>query len=134
MEVVPHIPLQIIEDINAAAKKDKAEIVLVEIGGTVGEYQNILFLEAIRFLKLKHPKNVVTILVSYLPLRNNDNELKTKPTQYAVRTLNSTGIQPDIVLARASVPLDQKRKEKIAINCNLEVEDLISSPYLNNLY
>ncbi|KKU18839.1 MAG: CTP synthase [Parcubacteria group bacterium GW2011_GWA2_46_10] len=123
VEVVPHIPLQIIEDIDAAAKKDKAEIVLVEIGGTVGEYQNILFLEAIRFLKLKHPKDVVTILVSYLPLRNNDNELKTKPTQYAVRTLNSTGIQPDMVLARASVPLDQKRKQKIALNCNLEVED-----------
>ena len=134
VEVVPHIPLQIIEDINAAAKKDKAEIVLVEIGGTVGEYQNILFLEAIRFLKLKHPKNVVTILVSYLPLRNNDNELKTKPTQYAVRTLNSTGIQPDIVLARASVPLDQKRKEKIAINCNLEVEDVISAPDVNDVY
>lgn len=134
VEVVPHIPLQIIEDINAAAKKDKAEIVLVEIGGTVGEYQNILFLEAIRFLKLKHPKNVVTILVSYLPLRNNDNELKTKPTQYAVRTLNSTGIQPDIVLARASVPLDQKRKEKIAINCNLEVEDVISAPDVDDVY
>ena len=134
VEVVPHIPLQIIEDINAAAKKDKAEIVLIEIGGTVGEYQNILFLEAIRFLKLKHPKDVVTILVSYLPLRNNDNELKTKPTQYAVRTLNSTGIQPDIVLARASVPLDQKRKEKIALNCNLEVEDVISAPDVEDVY
>ena len=134
VEVVPHIPLQIIEDIDAAAKKDKAEIVLVEIGGTVGEYQNILFLEAIRFLKLKHPKDVVTILVSYLPLRNNDNELKTKPTQYAVRTLNSTGIQPDMVLARASVPLDQKRKEKIALNCNLEVEDVISAPDVRDVY
>src|SRR3989338_1148016 len=134
VEVVPHIPLQIIEDINAAAKKDKAEIVLIEIGGTVGEYQNILFLEAIRFLKLKHPKDVVTILVSYLPLRNNDNELKTKPTQYAVRTLNSTGIQPDMVLARASVPLDQKRKQKIALNCNLEVEDVISAPDVRDVY
>ncbi|MCR4260984.1 MAG: CTP synthase [Candidatus Colwellbacteria bacterium] len=134
VEVVPHIPLQIIEDINAAAKESKAEIVLIEIGGTVGEYQNILFLEAIRFLKLKHPKNVVTILVSYLPLRNKDNELKTKPTQYAVRTLNSTGIQPDIVLARASVPLDQKRKEKIALNCNLNVDDVISAPDVDDVY
>ena len=134
VEVVPHIPLQIIENIDAAAKKDKAEIVLVEIGGTVGEYQNILFLEAIRFLKLKYPKDIVTILVSYLPFRNNDNELKTKPTQYAVRTLNATGIQPDMVLARASVPLDQKRKEKIALNCNLEVEDVISAPDVDDVY
>jgi len=134
VEVVPHIPLQIIEDIDSAAKKDKAEIVLVEVGGTVGEYQNILFLEAIRFLKLKHPRDVVTILVSYLPLRNRDNELKTKPTQYAVRTLNSTGIQPDIIIGRAAVALDQKRKEKIALNCNLAPEDVISAPEVDDVY
>ncbi len=134
VEVVPHIPLQIIEDIDTAASKDKAEIVLVEVGGTVGEYQNILFLEAIRFLKLKDPKSVVTLLVSYLPLRNRDNELKTKPTQYAVRTLNATGIQPDIILGRASVPLDQKRREKIALNCNLEIEDVISAPEVEDVY
>jgi len=114
VEVVPHIPLQVIDDINAAADKDKADIVLIEVGGTIGEYQNILFLEAIRFLKLANPDDVVTILVSYLPMRSRDNELKTKPTQYAVRTLNATGIQPDMILARASVPLDNKRKEK---NC-----------------
>ncbi|MEX2054121.1 MAG: CTP synthase [Candidatus Colwellbacteria bacterium] len=134
VEVVPHIPLQIIEDLNTAAKKDKADIVLVEVGGTAGEYQNILFLEAIRLLKLKHPKDVVTILVSYLPLRNRDNELKTKPTQYAVRTLNSTGIQPDIILGRASVPLDQKRRGKIALNCNLDIEDVISAPEVDDVY
>ena len=134
VEVVPHIPLQVIEDINAAADNDKANIVLIEIGGTVGEYQNILFLETVRFLKLAHPGDVVTILVSYLPLRNRDNELKTKPTQYAVRTLNSTGIQPDMILARAPLPLDNKRREKIALNCNLQIEDVISAPEVDDVY
>ncbi|OGY57551.1 MAG: CTP synthase [Candidatus Colwellbacteria bacterium RIFCSPHIGHO2_02_FULL_45_17] len=134
VEVVPHIPLQVIEDLNAAADHDKADIVLVEIGGTVGEYQNILFLETIRFLKLAHPDDVITILVSYLPMRNRDNELKTKPTQYAVRTLNSTGIQPDMILARAPLPLDNKRREKIALNCNLSIEDVISAPEVDDVY
>ena len=134
VEVVPHIPLQVIDDLNAAADNDKADIVLVEVGGTVGEYQNILFLEAIRFLKLVNPDDVAVVLVSYLPLRSKDNELKTKPTQYAVRTLNATGIQPDIILARAAYPLDEKRKEKIAFNCNLSLEDVISAPDVDSIY
>jgi len=93
-------------------KKEKAEIAVVEIGGTVGEYQNILFLEAIRILKLKKPGDVALVLVSYLPSQGEEGELKTKPTQYAVRTLNSAGLQPDIIIARAKVPLDKKRKDK----------------------
>ncbi len=134
VEVVPHIPLQVIEDINKAARKDKADIVLIEVGGTVGEYQNLLFLEAARMLKLKIPKDVLIILVGYLPIRSKDNELKTKPTQYAVRTLNSTGLQPDIILARAAVPLDKKRKEKIALNCGLDERDVISAPDVESIY
>lgn len=134
VEVVPHIPLEVIEKIERAAKKDKADVVITEIGGTVGEYQNILFLEAVRFLKLKDPEGVVLVLVSYLPHQGSDSELKTKPTQYAVRTLNSSGLQPDFVLARASVPLDEKRKEKIALNCNLRPEDVVSAPDVKSIY
>jgi CTP synthase len=134
VEVVPHIPLEVIERINNAVKKDRAGIVTVEIGGTVGEYQNVLFLEAVRMLKLKKPKDVLLVLVSYLPIQNKDNELKTKPTQYAVRTLNSTGLQPDIVIARASAPLDKKRKEKIAFNCGLDKKDIISAPDAEAIY
>ncbi|MDP3991723.1 MAG: CTP synthase [Candidatus Colwellbacteria bacterium] len=134
VEVVPHIPLEVIDRINKAATKDKANAVIVEIGGTVGEYQNILFLEAIRMLKTKKPQDVVLVLVSYLPIRGKDNELKTKPTQYAVRTLNSAGLQPDIVIARAEVPLDKKRKQKIAYNCGLEEKDIISAPDVTSIY
>jgi len=134
VEVVPHIPLEVLSKIDNAAEKNKADIIIVEIGGTVGEYQNILFLEAVRMLKIKKPHDALLVLVSYLPLQNKQSELKTKPTQYAVRTLNSAGLQPDIILARAGVPLDKKRKEKIAFNCNLSEEDTISAPDVESIY
>ncbi len=134
VEVVPHIPLEVINKIKKAAKNHKAEIVITEIGGTVGEYQNILFLEAIRMLRQMHPENVALVLVSYLPLLGRDNELKTKPTQYAVRTLHSAGLQPDIIIARAHVSLDDKRKAKIAFNCNMRDIDVISAPDIESIY
>lgn len=134
VEVVPHIPLEVISRIDKALVKNKAEIAITEIGGTVGEYQNVLFLEAIRILKLKKPNDVVLFLVSHLPSLSDGSELKTKPTQYAVRTLNSTGLQPDIIIARAAVPLDKKRKNKIAFNCNIREQDVISAPDVSNIY
>ncbi len=133
VEVVPHIPLEVISRIKRAVAANKADIIIVEIGGTVGEYQNILFLEAIRILKFQEPGSVLTMLVSYLPSQG-DGELKTKPTQHAVRALNAAAIQPDIIIARASSPLDQKRKEKIAFNCNVPQQNVISAPNLKNVY
>ena len=134
VEVVPHIPLEIIERINKAVAKSRADFVIIEIGGTVGEYQNVLFLETARMLKLKKPNDVLFVLVSYLPIPGKIGEMKTKPTQYAVRTLNSSGIQPDVIIARARVPLDKKRKEKIALNCNIGEEDVISAPDIESIY
>ncbi len=135
VDVVPQIPLEVISRIDNAAKKNKADIAIVEVGGTVGEYQNILFLEAIRMLKIKKPKDVLVALVSFIPaLGAGGNELKTKPTQYAVKSLNSVGIQPDIILARAPVPLDQKRKEKIEFMCGLQEGDVISAPNVESIY
>ena len=134
VEVVPHIPLEVIDRIDRAIVKAKADVAITEVGGTVGEYQNVLFLEAIRMLRIKYPGDVLLVLVSYLPIVSDDNELKTKPTQYAVRTLQSAGLQPDLILARAKHPLDQKRKEKIAFNCNLREQDIISAPDVASLY
>ncbi|GBD34476.1 CTP synthase [bacterium HR35] len=128
VEVVPHVPLEVIEKINRAQKLTQAEIVITEIGGTVGEYQNLLFLEAVRILKLKNPKDVLLVLVSYLPYQGEGMELKTKPTQYAIRTLNSAGLQPDFVLARALFPLDEVRREKISFNCGISKDNIISAP------
>ena len=134
VEVVPHIPLEILSRIDKAAAKNNADIIITEIGGTVGEYQNVLFLEAVRMLKLRKPNDVVLVLVSYLPLQGKEGELKTKPTQYAVRELNSAGLQPDIIIARASVPIDKKRKDKIAFNCSMREEDIISAPDVISIY
>ncbi|MCK4474096.1 CTP synthase [Candidatus Parcubacteria bacterium] len=134
VEVVPDIPNEVISRIKKAAKKNRAEFVLIEIGGTVGEYQNMLFLEAARMLKLQRPLSVLFILVSYLPIPKTIGEMKTKPTQYAARTLNSAGIQPDIILARASVALDESRKTKISIFCNISKKDVISAPDIASIY
>ncbi|MCI0566153.1 CTP synthase [bacterium] len=134
VEVVPHIPLEIIERIKKASEKADADITTVEVGGTVGEYQNILFLEAARMMELQNPDDVAFVMVSYLPVPGNLGEMKTKPTQYAVRTLNSTGIQPNIIVARSATPLDNIRKEKIGMFCNIAKESVISAPDVESIY
>lgn len=134
VQVVPHIPLEVIRRIKKAAKDVGADVVTIEIGGTVGEYENILFLEAIRMLKLKEPDDVITVMVSYLPVPGKLGEMKTKPTQHAVRTLNGTGIHPDFIIARSDRPLDKRRKEKLAMFCNVPEERIISAPDVESIY
>ncbi len=134
VSVVPGIPNEVIDTIKRAGKKAKADFVLIEIGGTVGEYQNLLFLEAARMMKFQHPKEVLFILVSYLPVPKMIGEMKTKPTQQAVKNLNEAGIQADMILARADMPLDEPRKKKLAIYCNIHPEDIISAPDVKSIY
>jgi CTP synthase len=134
VEVVPHIPLEVIGTIRRAAEKADADVTIIEIGGTIGEYQNILFLEAARMLKNEQPDDVLFVLVSYLPIPNKIGEMKTKPTQYASRTLNSAGIQADFIVARAERPLDDRRKEKIAVSCSMRPESVISAPDVESIY
>ena len=134
VEVVPDIPLEVISRIKKAQKVARADVVLVEVGGTVGEYQNVLFLEAVRMLKTECPDDVAVVMVSYLPVPGSIGEMKTKPTQTAVRTLNSAGVFADIIVARSSVAVDQKRKEKIATFCNVRAENVISAPDVSSIY
>jgi CTP synthase len=134
VEVVPHIPLEVIARIDAAAKELKADVSIIEIGGTIGEYQNLLFLEAARMLKLRYPEDVAIILVSYLPVPSKVGEMKTKPTQYASRTLNGTGLQADYIIARSDHPLDAKRKEKLSLACSVPVAHVISAPDAESIY
>ncbi|MDD5341276.1 MAG: CTP synthase [Patescibacteria group bacterium] len=134
VEVVPHVPEEVINRIKTAAKKAKADFTIIEIGGTVGEYQNILFLEAARMLRTEFPADVVFVMVSYLPIPSKIGEMKTKPTQTAVRTLNSAGIFPDFILCRAEVPLDEVRKEKLATFCNIAKGNAISAPDVEVIY
>ena len=134
VEVIPHIPMEIIDRIKKAAEINDAEVTLIEIGGTVGEYQNALFLEAIRMLKQTNPDDVAVIMVSYLPIPAKVGEMKTKPTQTAVRSLNAVGIQPDFILGRARVPMDEPRKEKLAMFCNIPKENAISAPDVEHIH
>ncbi len=134
VEVVPDIPNEVISRIKKAGEINDVDFVLTEIGGTIGEYQNMLFLEAARMMKLEHPKDVLFIMVSYLPVPEMIGEMKTKPTQHAARTLNSAGIRPDIILGRAEVPLDEPRKRKISVFCNVDKKDVISAPDVNTIY
>jgi len=134
VEVVPHIPEEVISRIKKAARISKADFVLVEIGGTVGEYQNSLFLEAARMMKLKMPQRVLFILISYLPIPKMIGEMKSKPTQQAVRWLNMAGIQPDMIIARSVIPIDEPRKKKISIFCNVSEKDVISAPDIKSIY
>jgi len=134
VEVIPHITNEIIWRIKNLGRVKKADFVLVEIGGTVGEYQNLLFLEAARQMKLATPRRVLFILVSYLPIPAMLGEMKTKPTQTAARLLNEAGIQPNFIVARARVPLDKPRRKKIALFCNLREENVISAPDVKFLY
>ncbi|MCB9816807.1 CTP synthase [Candidatus Nomurabacteria bacterium] len=134
VEVVPDIPLEAISRIKRAGHEAAADVVLIEVGGTVGEYQNVLFLEAIRMMKTEEPENVAVVMVSYLPVPGSIGEMKTKPTQTAVRMLNSAGVFADMIICRSPQGVDQKRKEKIAKFCNVKVENVISSPDLESIY
>ena len=134
VEVVPDIPLEVISRIKEAARIAKADVTLIEVGGTVGEYQNVLFLEAIRMMKGETPEDVAVVMVSYLPVPGSIGEMKTKPTQTAVRTLNNAGVFADVIIARSPVGVDLKRKEKISRFCNVKMENVISAPDVPSIY
>lgn len=134
VEAIPHITDEIIRRINKAIDKRGAEIAVVELGGTVGEYQNILYYEASRILTLKNPGDVIHVHVSYLPTPQHLGEPKTKPTQLSVRQLNSMGIQPDFLIARSEKYIDKRRRDRFSLFCNLQPEDIISSPDLSSVY
>ncbi len=135
VDVVPDIPLAVIKQIKEAGKKAKADVVIIEIGGTLGEYQNILFIEAFRMMKMTQPKDVISVLVSYLPIPNKIGEMKSKPTQNAVKTMRETGgFSPDIIVGRSEKEIDEKRKEKIAFYSNIEKEAIISAPDIDSIY
>lgn len=134
VEAIPHITDEIISRIKNVAKKKDADIVVIELGGTAGEYQNILYYEASRIMTLKNPGDVIHIHVSYMPTPGHLGEPKTKPTQLSVRTLNSMGIQPDLIVARSDKYLDQRRRDRFALFCNMHPEDILSNPDVDSVY
>lgn len=134
VEAIPHITDEIISRIKHLAKVKDADIVVIELGGTAGEYQNIFYYEASRIMTLKNPGDVIHVHVSYVPTPSHLGEPKTKPTQLSVRTLNSMGIQPDFIIARSARYLDQRRRDRFALFCNMHTEDIISNPDVDSVY
>ncbi|HEY4501277.1 MAG TPA: CTP synthase [Candidatus Paceibacterota bacterium] len=134
VEAIPHVRDEILRRIEAASSYNGSRISVIEIGGTIGDFQNALFIEAARVLKMKHSDDVLFVMVSYLPTPGALGEMKTKPTQMAVRDLNSCGVQPDFIIARSKEVVDEKRKEKLAVSCNVRREHIISAPDIDSIY
>jgi len=138
VEVIPHVPNEIKRRIREAAKRNddsEYDFVIVEIGGTIGDYQNLPYLFAAKSLEIEFGKeNVAHVLVSYMPIPDSIGEMKTKPTQQAIRMLNETGIWPDFVLCRGSKVLDEVRKRKIETYANVGIENIISAPDIKTIY
>ena len=134
VEAIPHVRDEIIARMEAAASYNGSRVSVIEIGGTIGDFQNALFIEAARVMKMKHPDDVLFVMVSYLPVPGTIGEMKTKPTQTAVRDLNSYGVQPDFLIARSAHSLDDKRKEKLAVWCNVRSDRVISAPDIQSIY
>ena len=134
VEAIPHITDEIIRRIKHLAKMSKADVVIIELGGTAGEYQNVFYYEASRIMALKNPGDVIHIHVTYVPTPSHIGEPKTKPAQLSVRTLNSMGIQPDFIIARSEKYLDQRRRDRFALFCNMHSEDIISNPDMDFIY
>ena len=134
VEAIPHVRDEILRRIGKAAAYNGSRISVIEIGGTIGDFQNALFIEAARVLKMNQPEDVLFVMVSYLPTPGTLGEMKTKPTQTAVRDLNSYGVQPDFIIARSREPIDEKRKEKLAVWCNVRKDRVIAAPDIKSIY
>ncbi len=134
VESLPNIRDEIVARMKAGGEATKSDISIIEIGGTVGDYENIMYIEAARYLKSKFPNDVLFVMVTFLPIPNKIGEMKSKPTQQAIRQLQGYGVQPDFIIARSEVPLDDRRKEKIAISSNVPAENVISAPDIDSIY
>lgn len=134
VEPYHHIPPEIIKKWYKAGETNNADVVLVELGGTVGEYEGLLFFESIRRLKLTNPQDLVLVHVGYLPAPPSIGELKSKPLQQSVTMLNSLGLMPDFIVCRSELAVDEKRKEKIALSSGLPIENIIAAPDVDSIY
>jgi CTP synthase len=133
VQVIPHITDEIKESIRRVAAD--ADVVLIEIGGTVGDIESLPFLEAIRQLRQEAGRgNAINVHLTLVPFIRASDELKTKPTQHSVKELLSIGIQPDVLLCRTERPLPDDVKKKIALFCNVPVEAVITAKDVASIY
>lgn len=129
-----HIPEEITNIILDVTKKDKTDILFVEVGGTVGEYQNVMFYETIRRLKQKYPEDIFLVHLVYLLKPDFLGEMKSKPAQTSIYELYKLGLQPNFVVARSHEPIDEKRANTIAFNTGIKMEHIIAEPDVDTIY
>ena len=135
VQVIPHITDEIKRRIWAVAKTGRYDVVLVEVGGTVGDIESLPYLEAIRqiMLEVGH-RNALSIHVTLIPFIRSAGEIKTKPTQHSVKMLLEIGVQPDILICRTEYPLSMELKQKIALFCNVEADSVIEGRDVESIY
>jgi len=135
VQIIPHVTNEIKSLIRNVAENTRADVVLIEIGGTVGDIESMPFLEAARQMFIEEgPENVMFIHVTLVPQLSSTKELKTKPTQHSVKELRAAGIQPDMIICRSPIPLDREHVEKIALYSNVPKKAVISAPDVENTY
>lgn len=135
IQIIPHITDEIKKRIRAAAKASKCDVMLVEIGGTVGDIEGQPFIEALRQMRQEEGReNTLFVHLTLLPFLQSSNELKTKPTQLSVKTLQSMGIHPDMIFLRADSKIEEKHIIKISKFCDVEKDSVIPAPTVNSIY
>ncbi len=135
VQVIPHITNEIKDSIMRVGKDPRVEVVITEIGGTVGDIESLPFLEAIRQMKTDLGReNICYIHVTLVPFLQSTGEIKTKPTQHSVKELRSIGIQPDIIVSRTDHPLSDDLRDKIALFCDIKSREVIENISVNNIY
>ncbi|MEE9399385.1 MAG: CTP synthase [Dehalococcoidales bacterium] len=135
IQVVPHVTTEIKERFQRLAQRSQADVVLIEVGGTVGDIEGQPFLEAIRQMRNDAGRdNVLYIHVTFLPYLNSTHELKTKPTQHSVNELRRIGIQPDIIVCRSDFPIPENLRDKISLFCDVESRAVIPLPTVPSIY
>jgi CTP synthase len=135
IQIVPHLTTEIKERFKRLAEKSKADVILIEIGGTVGDIEGQPFLEAARQMRKDVGRdNVLYIHVTFLPYLTSTQELKTKPTQHSVNELRRIGIQPDIIICRSDHPISEGIRDKISLFCDVDREAVIPLPTVSTIY
>ena len=135
VQIIPHITDEIKDRLRNISKENGADLIMVEIGGTVGDIESLPYLEAAREFRLEEgSKNVVNVHVTLVPVLDVVGEQKTKPTQHSVQELRRIGLQPDIIVARSKATLKTGPKKKIALFCNVEESGVFSSTDMENIY
>ncbi|MCK5434486.1 MAG: CTP synthase, partial [Dehalococcoidales bacterium] len=135
IQVVPHVTTEIKERFKKLAEKSQAEVIIIEVGGTVGDIEGQPFLEAIRQMRNDVGRdNVLYVHVTLLPYLTSTQELKTKPTQHSVNELRRIGIQPDIIICRSDYPIPEGVRDKLSLFCDVERQAVIPLPTVSTIY